>query len=167
MKVSLRFSEGTLSQLQDVLADANESSKEKVTERSWLSDQVNLLNATYALAWRQLEGSGWFSFNEGPAMFNVKLGDLREMKFEPGESGTAEIILGDRTLGRIERACSIQAARNRAMGREAQQTWRTVREWLELNLIERIAQARAQIDVREIAEEQKAAEGSGDERDKS
>lgn len=155
MRISLCFSDGTLSQLQDVLADANENSKEKVTERSWLVDQMNLLNATYALAWRQLEGSGWFSFNDGPAVFNVKLADLHEMKLDPGEGGTVEIVLGDRTVARIERACSIQAARNRAMGRSAQQTWTSVRDWLEASLTERIALARAQMDVREIEEETK------------
>ena len=64
-----------------------------------------------------------------------------------------ELVLGDKTVERIERACYITGAKNTAIGLGAQQSWRTPREWLEINLVERIAQARAQIDVRELAEE--------------
>jgi len=158
-RYGIGFSEATLRQLREVVADATRSTKETVTERSWIGDQINQLCATYALPWRQLEGNGrWQAGNMPPPMgapIYVTVEDLREFRLAPSEEGFA-LALGEKTVARIERAAAMTAARNKALGAGAVQPWATANEWLEMNLTDRIAQARAQLDMKEMMDEQKA-----------
>lgn len=158
---ALRFSGGTLEQLRDVVADASKSSKDTVTERSWLVSQVNALAGGYALPWRQIEGQGrWQAASAPPPLqtpIYVTRDDLREFRLVAGD-GDYDLFLSDKTVARLERGCAITAARNKAVGLDVPQPWSTANEWLESNLVDRIAQARAQLDVREIIEEQRASE---------
>jgi len=160
MRVGLRVSPGTVEQLEAVLEDAAKTTGAVVTSRSWLVGQLNSLLATYALPWRKLEATGRFEIGTTPPpsslTVSIERSDLQPFRMDPADSGDGplELVLGERTVARIERACSITAARNRALGLEAQQPWHTPREWLEVNLVERIAQARAQIDLREMAAEE-------------
>lgn len=159
----LGFSDGTLEQLRDIVADAAKNSKDSVTERSWLVSQVNVLAGMHAQPWRELEGAGrWQAGSTAPPESKpifISMADLRDSHLEPGGDGY-DLYLGDKTVARLEHACSITAARNRAVGMSTQQMWATANEWLLQNLVERIAQARAQMDVREILDEQKAEEAT-------
>lgn len=162
MRVGLRFSQGTLQQLHDVAADA------KTTERAWLASQVAALTATYALPWRQIEATDEYRVGTGPAPASVPvfikreevLGPRLEPLAEP--NGEFEMALGDDTVEWVERATWITTARNRAIGLAQTQPWTTPREWLERNMVDRIAQVRAEMDVRKIAEGQKADGVAGD-----
>ncbi|HTT74199.1 MAG TPA: hypothetical protein VMG99_08705 [Thermoplasmata archaeon] len=161
MRLYLRFSQSTIDQLNDVVAEADEASKETVTPRSWLINQVNTLAGIYAKPWRQLEATGHYTVGTSPPPIAkpvaIALADLRDLKFAEIE-GSYELFLGERTVLRLERACAITAAANKALGREGQQQWSTPNEWLESYLVEQIAQARAVLDMKEMAEEQRAAE---------
>lgn len=158
---AFEFSEGTKRQLAEIVKDASENSKETVTERKWLTDQVHQMCADVALAWRTIEGEGrWQAGNAPPPLLTpiyVTAEDLREFKLVPGGDGYP-FFLSDKTMARIERAVSIVAAKNKALGMGIAQPWSTANEWLVKNLTQRIAQARAQLDMREIIEEDKAQE---------
>lgn len=158
MRVGLRLSQGTLEQLDEVVGEAEEDGGKATTPREWVMAQIQALAGQYAKPWRQLEATGKYSVG-GDAVFGGDPVLIRLEALEPQHmaplAGSLEVVIGERTQTRIERSCSIVAAANKALHRDAQQTWQDVNEWVEQLITDKVAEARAKIDVKDIAEEQK------------
>jgi hypothetical protein len=159
LHLGIRLSHGARSQLVDVVNDANEGAETPVTSTDWLAARLAELGAVYARPWRDLEGQGHYTAPIGGRAVRITANDLHLFHLVGG-GGDYAVPVGDVLQAQLEHGCAVTDAAVRKAGLQASQDWRTVDEWIQGYLTQRIAQARSELDAKQATKEQAALQAA-------
>ena len=157
MKVRLDLTEGTLEQIDELVAAEREKSP-SVTRRSWIMGRLYKLAGLYVQPNRILRGTGRYSVLQTPTgqSIFIKEDELpTDLVMEEGPVDGTEMLLPDKLVQALTRGCSVTTAANKAIGRANSQTWHGPREWASGFVTDQAANAAAERDAQALLEEEK------------